>query len=70
MLLVESGVGVAILDSNNAMIENSSVKFLTLEDEPISNPSTCLVYHQDNTNQIAKTFIDTFISYKKQKNDE
>lgn len=64
MLLVEAGIGVAILDSRNRLTESASVKFLNLNGEPISNPSSSFVWHQDNSNSALKTFIDIFMMQK------
>ncbi|NTW73096.1 MAG: LysR family transcriptional regulator [Eubacteriaceae bacterium] len=59
MLLVESGVGVAILDSRNALSINPSVKFLEIDSN--FEPYLTLAWHQDNKNSARKLFSKIFL---------
>lgn len=48
MLWVQAGIGVAILDSRNQLRKSQDVRFLEID--PVSDPSLCLVWSQDNHN--------------------
>ncbi len=64
MILVESGIGITVLDSTNVLTESSLVKFLNIDGPPISDPSCCLVWRQDNSNPNLQTFNNIFMSHK------
>lgn len=63
MLWVEAGVGVCILDSRNAMQDNTSVRFLNTD--IISEPSLSLAWHKDNDNPLRGIFTEVFMEDKK-----
>lgn len=58
MLLVESGVGVAILDGRNALRSNQSVKFLEVDSH--FEPYLTVAWHMENKNPVLKTFNEVF----------
>lgn len=62
MLLVESGVGVAILDGRNSLRLNPSVKFLNIDSH--FEPYLTMVWHHNNKNQLRKMFTDVFLNKK------
>lgn len=62
MLMVESGVGVAILDGRNSLKLNPSVKFLNVDAH--FEPYLTLVWHNNNKNPIRKMFSDVFLNRK------
>lgn len=62
MLLVESGVGVAILDGRNSLKLNPSVKFLSIDSH--FEPYLTMVWHHNNKNQLRKMFTDVFLNNK------
>lgn len=60
MLLVESGVGVAILDGRNSLRLNPSVKFLNIDSH--FEPYLTIVWHHNNNNPLRKMFTDVFLN--------
>ena len=63
MLMVESGVGVAILDGRNLLKRNPNVKFLNIDSN--FEPYLTLAWHQDNKNSSRKLFTEVFLNKPK-----
>lgn len=60
MLWVQAGMGIAMLDTRNMLYDNPNVKFLDVDQ--VSDPSLCLVWHQNNFNPYREVFGDMFMS--------
>lgn len=63
MLMVESGVGVAILDGRNLLKRNPNVKFLSIDSN--FEPYLTLAWHQDNKNTSRNLFTEVFLNKPK-----
>ncbi|MBF7097245.1 LysR family transcriptional regulator [Alkalibacter mobilis] len=62
MLMVESGLGVAILDSRNALRQNPNIKFLSIDAN--FEPYLTLAWHQNNQNPARELFTKLFFHEK------
>lgn len=60
MLMVESGVGVAILDGRNVLRKNDNVKFLEIDSN--FEPYLTLAWHHDNKNSSRQLFTEIFLN--------
>lgn len=58
MLWVEAGIGVCILDTRNSLYQNSSVRFLDVDE--ISDPSLTLAWNVDHYNPMKEIFRNNF----------
>ena len=63
MLWVQSGLGVAMLDSRNMLRSYPHIKFLDVDQ--VSDPSLTAAWHQDNANPALPIFLNALVQHQK-----
>ncbi len=65
MLLVESGLGFSVLDTNCKLHNNHSVRFIRLKDDDILK--LVGVWHKDNCNPVVAMFMNYLVDHRSEK---